>query len=213
MKLKINFIGYKISILLLIICIKTHGQPINVIIKHGNVWVIDTSGAEKQITTSGMDTIPCLSNDKRYIAFVRKTKMLKSSYRGFDSSQIWLIDLDSITINRVVQAKPDSGATLSLLKGGFDALQFSPDSKCLYYLSNAWTVSMAVHRLDLTTKQDRFITDGNSLFVIYDGVYEGDLVVEKHTATSPYVDNWLLTPDGTQIQELGLDKKLLKIKQ
>lgn len=126
MKPKVKIARFSVTLLFLIMCLSSYGQPINVIIKHGNVWVIDTSGAERQLTTSGKDTIPCLSDDKRYMAFVRKTNGPKNATGNFDSSQIWLIDLDSIAVNLVVQSKPDSGSSRSRYEANLMPFNFLP---------------------------------------------------------------------------------------
>jgi hypothetical protein len=215
MKTEIRITQVITTLLLFIVYLTGYAQPINAIIKHGNVWLIDSNGIDQQLTSTGKDTMPVISLDRKCVTFIRQTNGPKNATSNFDSSQIWLVDLKSNTTTLVVQSKPDSANTLSLLRGGFDALQFSPDSKYLYFLSIAWPLSMAVHRIDLSTKQDQFVSDGNSLYVIPKGAHAGYLIVLKHKNSpggSTYDHNWLLKPDGIEVRDMGLYKKQMKIK-
>jgi hypothetical protein len=215
MKTEFKITRFIIVLFLFMACLTGYAQPIDAIIKHGNVWLIDSNGTKQQLTSTGKDTMPVLSPNKKYVAFIRKTNGPKNAGSNFDSSQIWLVDLKSNTTGLIVQSKPDSVTSLSLLRGGFDALQFSPDSKYLYFLSMAWPLSMAIHRIDISTNQDQFVSDGNSLYVIPTGEHIGYLIVFKHKYRddgSTYDHNWLLQPDGTEIKDMGLYKKQMKIK-
>lgn len=208
-------VKFIIIILFLMTGLTGYAQPINVIAKHGNIWLIDTSGREIQLTTTGKDSMPVLSWNRKYVACIRKTTGSKYMSNDFDSSQIWLFKLDSNKSELLIQSKADSMNAMSVLRGGFDALQFSLDSRYLYFLSEAWTMSMAVHRVDIETKKDQFLSDGNSLYIIPNGADAGDLIVLKHkyhnyNGTGSYDDNWLLAPDGTEIKDIGLYKLEVK---
>jgi hypothetical protein len=86
---------------------------------------------------------------------------------------------------------------------GLSKPQFSPDSKNVYFLSQAWTTSNAVHKVDLRTKTVTFISPGNSLEVIQKGKYSGYLKVNMHRyhrGGGSYYCDYLLTPEGKEIK-------------
>lgn len=62
----------------------------------------------------------------------------------------------------------------------FSNLTLTPDSKTLYFESEAWVTSNAIHSIDIETKQERFITDGHLICVVGAGEYQGDLIVKQH---------------------------------
>lgn len=201
---------HKITLIIILLSSKCYSQPVTVFVKNGNIWGNTTNGSQVQLTTSGRDTIPILSHTKNYVAFVRKTRTTISSANGFDSSQIWLLNLKTGKSKLLVQSKPDSGICFSTLRGGFDALQFSPGESYLYFLSQAWATSLAVHRINLITGRDELLSNGNSLYVIQNGVNKGCLRVLRSDyyflTGKPYNSYWLLSPAGAKIKDLGLDK-------
>ena len=88
---------------------------------------------------------------------------------------------------------------------GFSVPQFSQDSKTIYFLSAAWATSSAVHRLDLTTKEEMFIAPGNSLQVMRDGKHKGCLKVNQHRyyeGGGSYDSDYLLSPEGEEIEKI-----------
>ncbi len=66
--------------------------------------------------------------------------------------------------------------------------------------------SAAIHKYDLTTETEKFISAGNSLFLIPDGKYKDYLIVEKHKYYSnggSYDYLWLVNNEGKEIREIG----------
>ena len=205
-------------IVIFVLCVlsidNVFSQPATVLTKNGNIFSEDAAGKQTQLTATSKDTMPVLSFDKKYIAFVRKTDGPKNEKNDFDSSQIWLLNLKSRKSYLLVQSMPDSDIYTSTLRGNFDALQFSVDEKYLYFLSGAWATSKAVHRVNLYTRDDEFITEGNSLYVIPTGKNAGCLMVAKHKLKEGggySNDNWLLTPTGEEIKDIGLYEKQMKL--
>lgn len=100
------------------------------------------------------------------------------------------------------QAHPDLKRTLT----GFNNPVFSLDGRSVYVMTQAWTTSNAIHRIDLRTGHSRFVTAGNSVQVVPRGRWAGHLVVMKHKyapgggALDHY---WLLTPTGREIRRVG----------
>ena len=82
-------------------------------------------------------------------------------------------------------------------------MQFSPDSKTLYFATSAWATSGAIHAIDVNGKNLRFITAGNEYHVVTHGKYRGDLIVNQHRyhdQGGSYDWDWLFTPQGKQIK-------------
>ena len=85
---------------------------------------------------------------------------------------------------------------------GFKNLTLSPDSKTLYFQTDAWAVSDAIHAINLTTRKVYFVTDGEISCVILGGRYQGDLVVQQHRyfiGGGSYDNLWLFDPTGKEI--------------
>jgi hypothetical protein len=86
-------------------------------------------------------------------------------------------------------------------------LQFSPDSKTLYFETSAWVTSGAIHAVNVNGNHLRFVTDGSELRVVKSGSYKGDIIVNQHryrfkgdTPLGSYNWDWLFTPTGKQIK-------------
>ncbi|MFS7186055.1 hypothetical protein AB6848_11340 [Serratia proteamaculans] len=93
----------------------------------------------------------------------------------------------------------------------------------LYFMSDAWATSGAIHKLDKKTwmnvlefssmptqKEVGYITDGNSLYLIRSGKYSGHLIVSKHKyrkAGGSYDPYFLVTIDGKELKEIGETKE------
>ena len=90
----------------------------------------------------------------------------------------------------------------------FARLQFSPDGTKIYFLSLAWVTSGGVHVLDLRTGKEEFVCPGNSLEVIHEGEYKGDLMVRQHRyflGGGSFDWLWLLRPNGEEIGPIAAD--------
>lgn len=62
----------------------------------------------------------------------------------------------------------------------FSNLSLSPDRKTLYFQTDAWATSTAIHSLDIATKRTSYVTDGEMSCVVLGGEFQGDLIVEQH---------------------------------
>ena len=78
----------------------------------------------------------------------------------------------------ILREKPDSDPEKTLLS--FSNLYLSPDAKSLYFNSAAWATSGAIHSLDLSTGNVKFVTAGDLACVVLSGEFQGDLIVIKH---------------------------------
>ena len=82
----------------------------------------------------------------------------------------------------------------------------SPDGRRIYFLSDAWVTSSAVHAVDVATGREHFVIPGNSLEVVPRGEYAGYLMVEQHRyflAAGSYDSTWLFSPTGREIGPIG----------
>lgn len=87
---------------------------------------------------------------------------------------------------------------------GFKHLILSPDNKTLYFQTEAWATSNAIHSLKISTKEVSFVAPGEIACVVLAGQFQGDLVVEQHryfVQGGSYDNLWLYDPSG---KELGL---------
>lgn len=87
---------------------------------------------------------------------------------------------------------------------GFSHLILSPDNKTLYFQTDAWATSNAVHSLNIATKKVSFVAPGEIACVVLAGQFQGDLVLEQHryfVQGGSYDNLWLFDPSG---KELGL---------
>ena len=90
-------------------------------------------------------------------------------------------------------------------------LNFSPNSRTLYFVTSAWAVSGAVHAINIDGTNYRFIQPANELEVITSGEYQGYLALKQHRyfiGGGSYDWYWLFTPDGKEIGPLGEELSL-----
>lgn len=104
--------------------------------------------------------------------------------------------------NTLLTSKPASDPKQNL--DGFSHLFLSPDGRTLYFQTEAWATSNAVHAITIATKQVSFVAAGEIACVVLAGQYQGDLVIEQHryfVQGGSYDSLWLFDPSG---KELGL---------
>ena len=75
--------------------------------------------------------------------------------------------------------------------------RFSLDDSKVYFETDAWATSPAIHELDISTGNTRFISDGYGLIVIPQGEYAGDLIANTHkyfNGGGSYDWYWIIDP-------------------
>lgn len=183
--------------------------------KGGRIYFAGASGRVTELTSSGMDSEPGLSPDKRVVAFVRATpgRTVNTGAGDVEAKEIWLVDAGGGRPRLLVQAAADDDPKRVL--AGFSAPQFSPDGARVYFLSSAYATSDAVHAVEVGTGRTSFISDGNSLEVIGSGRYGGHLLVSRHTydARSSRDDYWLLSPGGRIVRRVGGEAAYTRFKR
>lgn len=175
--------------------------------KGGNLFCKYQDDKIKQITYTGIDTDPAISPNKKLIAFVRNPD-IRIKNNSFANSEIWLYDLMTNKNNSIVQ--PSRGNDEGEIKaenilGSFGKLAFSNDGQNLYFISEAWATTNAIHVYNVPSKKQSFLTDGNTLYIIRKGKYKDHLIVNKHKYFNEcsYDYFWLLDHEGKEIREIG----------
>ena len=152
------------------------------------------------------------SSDGKWIVFVKKSNYtipsncFYFSEKGEQADEIWIVNTKEIT-KKLLVAPQFSCKDASKVIIDPHHLQFSPDSKTLYFETSAWVTSGAIHAVDVDGNHLRFVTDGSELRVVQSGRYKGDIIVNQHryrfkgdTPLGSYNWDWLFTPTGKQIK-------------
>ena len=165
-----------------------------------------------QLTQGAKLTDLVESPDNRWIAFVKNSKYVVPNNcfyffsKGDRADEIWIINTEKMVKKLLVVPHFTCGDVTKVILDP-NNLQFSPDSKTLYFETSAWVTSGAVHAVDVDGKNLRFVTDGGELRVVQTGRYKGDLIVNQHRyrmkddiPLGSYNWDWLYTPTGKQIK-------------
>ena len=164
-------------------------------IERGNVVLARPGAARLRLTTGGRDRDPVLSPGGRRVAFVRRDTTV---------SELWIVDVGGGPARRLVAARPNDEPRANLTR--FASPRFSPDGRTIYFLTEAWVTSGAVHAVDVATGRVRYVCPGNSLRVVPRGEYAGHLMVEQHryfVGGGSYDWVWLVTPAGRDVGPIG----------
>jgi len=148
------------------------------------------------------------SADRKSIVFIRSTpKILVETALGQNqATEIWTAKPDGRDARMLLRGH--AGSTSERTLAGFSGAQFSPDGLRIYFLSDAWVTSSAVHVLDLRSGVEKYLCPGNSLEVVPRGKYAGYLMVEQHRYAmggGSYDWLWLITPEGNSDGLISMD--------
>lgn len=162
-----------------------------------------------QLTHSGKDSDPVLSPDKKCVAFIRETSRESSvpSEHPCHTQQLWKVNVDGK--NETMLVRDRKGEPQEEIDR-IHQIQFSPDSKQLYFLTSAWGTSAALHCVNIDGTKEHFITDANYLKVIEKGEHKGNLIISKHRYFmygGSYDFLYIITPKGKEIGPLADDEK------
>ena len=181
--------------------------------KSGNIFFYSKNENKVlQLTHSGKNKHPVLSPDQRWIVFITRSNYLIPHACAFSltktnyADEIRIVDLKTMHKKILVAVHPDCDHARKVIIDPND-LQFSPDSRTVYFATSAWATSGAVHAVNMSGKNVRFVIDGNEYRVVQQGKYKGDLIVNQHrarfkgdTPLGTYDWDWLFTPKGKQIK-------------
>ena len=195
---------------LLILCatlaVPVFGQSVSV--KEGNVQFTDKSGQTTALTSSGRDSSPVLAPDGKWVVFVRKVdgKKIPTGSDEVDPTELWQVRTDAKEATLLVKCR--NSEKLESVIAAFENLQFSTNGKLVYFVTPAWATSGAVHVVDTTNRNERYLFPGNGLKVVTAGEYKDCLLVQQHryfVGGGSYDWYWLLRPDGKEIGPVGED--------
>lgn len=120
-----------------------------------------------------------LAHDSAREALVRsRDGQWEAFVRPGPPRELWLASVQDGSERRLLTESEADEPQRNLV--GFAGLQFSPDGRTLYFLTEAWATSAAIHALDLQTLEERFVIDAVALLVIMSGRYVGHLFVQRH---------------------------------
>lgn len=158
--------------------IRAHAQ--SVYEKGGNIFFKDAHYQETQLTALERDSEPSLSPNGKLAVFVRTTTKQPIDTGNGESAwtELWTTNIATQKAEKIVDSKASD--QMQKVLAGFSSPQFSANAKSVFFLSQAWVTSAAVHRVDLQTKQVQFVTAGNDLVVIRQGQYLGYLQINQH---------------------------------
>ncbi len=189
------------SFLFIALAAQSYAQQVSV--QNGNVIL-----AGRTLTNSGHDSEPVLSPDKKWIAFVRTVPDKKKSTGAgeADATELWQIRADGKEPTVLVRAKESD--KMENVLAGFSKPEFSTNGKLVYFLSEAWTTSGALHVVDTTNGEEHFVCPAAEFEVVQSGEYRDDLLVQQHRyfiGGGSYDWFWLLKPDGKEVGPVGED--------
>jgi len=125
------------------------------------------------------------------------------------ATELWVLNCETKQRELVLRGRYDDDLkkTIAAIYGPV----FSLDQKSIYYVSSTFTTSGAIWRVDLKTKKNVYLIDGDTVNVIPDGKYKGMLLVDRSfiksdrngetMGRSDYL--WLVFADGKPSFEIG----------
>lgn len=175
------------------------------LVVNGNL-IYKAGNEVKQLTKLGQDSEACLSSDKKMVVFIRtyQNQYLEGIRGQALKQEIWLINISGEHSKLLVESTPNDEPKYNLTS--FHNLQFDGDSKKVFFQTEAWAVSSAIHSTDIKSNKTDFITDGNSLNIIKNGKFKNYLITEKHKyypEGGSYDSFWLVSPSGEEVHNLG----------
>ena len=182
-------------------------------VQNGNICFTGPSGEPKPLTTSGTDAQPVLSPDGRWIVFVRTIpgKTIPTGVGDSPATELWQIGANGRNATLLVRSSPADKTELIL--ANFSKSQFSSDGRSVYFVSDAWATSGAVHVVDTTNRKEHFVCAGSDLEIVRAGEYKDCLLVQQHRyfiGGGSYDWYWLFRPTGKEIGPVGEDRENFK---
>jgi len=182
-------------------------------IQNGNVCISNATAEDKPLTNTGHDSDPALSPDGKWIVFVRSIpdKKLSTGNGEAPVTELWQIRADGKEPTLLVRSKESD--KMETMLAGFSKPQFSTNGKLVYFLSEAWATSGALHVVDTTSSKERFVCPALEFEVVPSGEYRDHLLVQQHRyfiGGGTYDWFWLLKPDGKEVGPVGEDTEIFK---
>ncbi len=174
----------------------------------GDIFLLSGGAEAKQLTTSGRDSAPVLSPDGRWIVFVRAVpdKKIGTGSGDVDAQELWQIGAGGQEPTRLVA--PRQAEDMRNVVANFADVQFSSDGRLMFFVTEAYATSGAVHVVDTTNGKEHFLVAGGGLEVVPSGEYRDCLLVGQHRyflGGGSYDWVWLFRPDGKEVGPVGED--------
>lgn len=189
------------------------GADVRVEARNGNIVLLDASGREKQLTSSGRDASPVLAPDGKWVVFVRSVdgEKIETPTEPQDPAELWQVNVSGKDATRLLRTRA-SGKVEQLIVG-FESIQFSSDGRLVYFVTPAWVTSGAVHVVDTTNGKERFLLPGSDIEVLHRGEYRDHLLVAQHRyflGGGAFDWWWLFKPDGSEVGPVGEETENFK---
>lgn len=177
----------------------------------GNIYV-ESEGHKIQLTKTGLDHLPKLSPDQKFVVFSRTTERRIAAGPCCEgeppkADQLWMIMIDGAGERLLV--RESDGPEVKHMITAFKQKQFSSDGRLLYFLTPAWAVSSALHVYNFVTNESRYVMPSNSFRVLSAckrSDYTDFLVTRQHryfVLGGSYDWYWLYPPDGEAVGPIG----------
>ena len=182
-------------------------------VQNGNICIGEPAGEIKKLTSSGHDSEPALSPDGKWIVFVRTIpgKRISTGAGDADVTELWQIRADGKESTLLVRSKESD--KMETILAGFSKPEFSTNGRLVYFVSEAWATSGALHVVDTTNGKEHFVCPGLEFEVVRSGEYRDCLLVAQHRyflGGGSYDWFWLLRPDGKEVGAVGEDTENFK---
>jgi len=179
---------------LLLFSTQAESEEPSVFEEKGNIFLKD-DGKTIQLTNTGKDSESILSPNGKWIAFNREIEGAIKEYEeevvwACSSYQLWIIDLESKSERMLLVPRPEDKDIEKVIYS-FQDKTFSPDSQTIYFVTPAYAVSDAIHAVDINGKNDRYITDGNTVQVVREPLSPD---IKKYLAETLQEDDWRIYP-------------------
>lgn len=176
----------------------------------GSVVPSPDSGSVQKEEYVASDSVLVLSPDGQMGAYVKTHKGLTptTEENNTDIDEIWLYNIPTNAASILVRGNNNASTPETTLES-FGSLVFSPDGLYLYFTTEAWTTSGAIHRVDLETGKEKFVSAGNGLEVVPSGKYKGFLITSLHRyfeGGGSYDYYYMLSMDGKEVLLAGKDE-------
>ena len=190
---------------------RTDAQKVSV--QNGNVCISDPTIGFKALTSGGHDSQPVLSPDSKWIVFVRTVpgKNISTGSGESPATELWQIRADGK--NAALLVRPRESQKAESVLANFAKPQFSTSGRYVFFLSDGWATSGAVHVVDTTNGKEHFVCPGLDLEVVGAGEYRDCLLVRQHRyfiGGGSYDWFWLLRPDAKEVGPVGEDTENFK---
>lgn len=203
--------GVSIGLLTLTLLATAAGDTL--IVQSGNVCIKDDAGQVKSLTSSGRDAEPIFSPDRRWVVFVRSIpgKTIATGVGDSPATELWQIGANGKEATLLV--RPKSADKTESLIANISGPQFSADGRNVFFVSDAWATSGAVHVVDTTNGKEHFVCAGGDLEVVPRGEYKDCLLVQQHRyfiGGGTYDWYWLFRSNGKEVGPVGEDTENFK---